>query len=400
MTPAQFDLGPLGLILAGVLGALIGSFSNVVIFRLPRGESLAFPGSHCPNCQHQLTPLELVPLLSWLVQRGRCRSCRARISLRYPLVEALMAAGFVLLWWFWPPHEAGMAFVPLAALFATLLILAAIDLDTFTLPDVLTLPALGVALLAPLLYPAGSGLPTFAQALLGAGMGAGLLVLINRIGALILRRFRDTGERLWPIGFDQVNIAALAGALAGWQVGVACALASLLLNLVVRRPLRLPEPLLLSLWLVALLLAAGGITVPPLVALSGSLVAAGSAAIAGALYWWLAEVTGQVAPESATTDASGQVATAEEAASDEDEPVAMGFGDVKLAAVMGAMLGWEKLLLAVFLSFIVGAVGGIAGRMMGGDRVIPFGPYLVIAALAALFLGDAIIAWYLGLLAF
>ncbi|HEX7004245.1 MAG TPA: prepilin peptidase [Trueperaceae bacterium] len=399
MAPAPIDLGPLGLIFAGVLGALIGSFSNVVIYRLPRRESIAFPGSHCPRCNHELSPLELIPILSWLVQRGRCRSCRSPISIRYPIVEGLMALGFVLIWWNWPPHEAGLAFVPLAALFAVLLILAAIDLDTFTLPDVLTLPALAVALLAPLLFPAGTGLPTVANAVAGAGIGAGVLVIINRVGALILRRFRDTGERLWPIGFDQVNVAALAGALAGWQTGALCALLSLVVNLLARRPVRLPEPLVLPLWFGALLLAAAGLTVSPLVAVGGSLAAAGTAAIAGAIYWWFAELTGRVGPEASPSDATGKVEAPALAGDEDDEPVAMGFGDVKLAAVMGAMLGWEKLLLAVFLSFIVGAIGGVTGRLLGGDRVVPFGPYLVVGAFVALFQGDAIIGWYLGLLA-
>ena len=197
-----------------------------------------------------------------------------------------------------------------------------------------------------------------------------------------------------------MNLAALAGAIAGWQAGVAAGLLSLASNLIARRPIRLPEPLIFPLWLLALVAAAAGVTVPPLDAIAGSLVAAGAAAIAGAVYWWIAEVSGKVEPGAAPSDNEGRVATAGDLASvDDDEPVAMGFGDVKLAAVLGAMLGWEKLLLAVFLSFLIGAVGGVIGRVVGGERVVPFGPYLVIAAFVALFLGDAIIGWYVGLLA-
>ncbi|MEX2535429.1 MAG: prepilin peptidase [Trueperaceae bacterium] len=388
MSPALFDLAPLGILFAAVLGALIGSFANVVVHRLPKGESIAFPGSHCPACNHELGPLELVPVLSWAVQGGSCRSCRSPISLRYPLLESLVALGFALLWWRWPPLEAGWTFLPLAALYALLMILAAIDIDTYTLPDSLTLPALAIALLAPILYGPQAGLPSFGSAVAGATLGAGILVLVNRIGALVLRRFRDTGERLWPLGFDQVNIAALAGALAGWQAGALAAVVSLAANLALRRPLRLPEPLLLALWVAALALSLLGFTVSPLTALGGSLIAAGGVALAGALFWWLADQGRK--SEAEETSAEGTSV---------EEPVAMGFGDVKLAAVMGAFLGPEKLLLALFLSFILGALGGITARILGGERVVPFGPYLVVAALVTLFLGDALLSWYLGLLA-
>src|SRR5687767_15991033 len=77
-----------GAVLAALLGAIVGSFLNVVAYRLPRGESLATPGSRCPSCETPIKPWDNVPVLSWLVLRGRCRACGARISPRYPLVEA------------------------------------------------------------------------------------------------------------------------------------------------------------------------------------------------------------------------------------------------------------------------------------------------------------------------
>jgi leader peptidase (prepilin peptidase)/N-methyltransferase len=81
-------------ITATLLGALVGSFLNVVVWRVPRGESIVSPGSHCPHCDIPLRPYELVPVLSWLVLRGRCRTCRTSISIRYPLVELGVAALF------------------------------------------------------------------------------------------------------------------------------------------------------------------------------------------------------------------------------------------------------------------------------------------------------------------
>lgn len=376
-----------GACVAALFGGLIGSFSNVVIWRLPRGESVVWPGSHCPHCNRKLGPAELVPVFSWLVQRGKCRGCGKPVSARYPLVELIVAGGFFALAWRWNFIDFGFSVIPLFILFAMLVILAFIDLDTMTLPDALTLPALLLALLGTLLYEPASGLPTFWQAFSGAMIAAGVLTLINRLGGLALRRFADTRERLWPIGFDQVNLAALAGLLFGWQVGALVALASLLLNLVSRRVLRLPEGIIYLLWLLGLLVAVPyllDISLPA--ALEGTLMAAGIAAVAGAFWWWLHSLLNPRASESPEPDPA------------EDEPIAMGFGDAKLAAVLGAMLGWESFLVALLAAIILGAVIGLAGRVFGGERQIPFGPYLVAGGIIALFWGEQLTAWYAGLL--
>ncbi len=373
-------------VFVGVLGALVGSFGNVVVYRLPRRESIVFPGSHCPTCNHRLGPLELVPLLSFLALRGRCRSCGAPISWRYPLVEAAMATLFVALVLRWPPLDAGLSALPLMAVLAMLLMAALIDLDHFILPDVLTLPALVLALAGSLLYAPDRGLPTPNAALAGAAAGAGVLLLINRLGALVLRRFADTRERLWPISLDQANLAALGGAVGGWQVGLALGAVSVLVNLIARRPVRLPEGPLYGLWAVALVLSTTSFTVAPAVALGGSVLAAGIWAVIGAVFWWIKDTS---------TGAKDEAEAEDEA---DAEPVAMGFGDVKLAAVLGALLGWEVFLVGLLLSVTLGAIAGIIARMFGGDRVIPFGPALLVGGLLALFVGHDIVAWYLGLL--
>lgn len=368
-------------IIIGILGALIGSFGNVVIYRLPRRENIAFPGSHCPNCNHAIKPWQNIPIVSWLMLRGRCANCKEPISIRYPLIEAVTALGFVLLALRWPVETFGLTVAPLLIIFAMIVMMSMIDVDHFILPDSLTLPALMIALAGTTLYETGSGLPTFMQAVIGASIGAGIIALINRVGSLVLRRFADTKERLWPIGMDQVNIAALGGALGGWLWGLSAAGASLLLNLVTRRSLRLPEPIMYGLWFVALVLASTGLIVDVSNALAGTFAAAGVAAVLGALYWWFYDMmTDSTAPEDA----------------DDDEPIAMGFGDVKLAAVLGAILGWQSLLVALFFSFLIGAVFGIISRVMGGDRQIPFGPYLALGGVLALFFGADIISWYLA----
>ena len=396
---------------AALLGSLIGSFGNVVVYRLPRGESVAFPGSHCPNCGRKLSALDLVPVFSYLALRGRCRTCKTRISPRYPLVELLMAALFAVLVWRFPPLEHGAAVVPLLVVTAMLVMAALIDLEHFILPDVLTLPALAVALVGSFLWVGVDGLPSPLAAATGALVGAGVLVLINRIGALVLRRLADTSERLWPVSLDQVNVAAVVGALAGLVPGLVAGAVSVVVNLVARKPVRLPEQLAYGLWVLALVLTTTTFTVGTVDGLAGSVMAAGAFALIGALYWWAHDLTN---PDPGTTVTATTVtattssapvgraqaqttATSADAAGD-DEPVAMGFGDVKLAAVLGAFLGWERLVVGIFLAVTLGAVGGIIGRIAGGKRMIPFGPYLLLGALCALFFGGAIIDWYLGML--
>lgn len=382
--------------IAALFGALIGSFSNVVIHRLPAGASIVHPGSSCPSCGRRLGPLELIPILSWAAQRGRCRGCGAPVSARYPLVEALVAAGFALLAWRWSPLDEPAAFVFLAAWWTLLTIAAFIDLDVHEIPDALTLPATLAGLAAAFAWRGADGLPSPAEAATGAAIGAGVLTVINRLGALVLRRFGDTRERLWPLGFDQANLAALAGAAAGWAAGLAAAALSLLANLATRRTLRLPEPLVWGAWLAALALSPLGIGV--VASLSGGLIACGVAALAGAAVWWLHDLRrGEPRDAAATGAVEGADAAASAAADDgADEPVAMGFGDVKLAALLGVALGWERLLVALFLAVLIGAVAGVAQRAAGGTRVVPFGPFLALGGVLGLFFGDALIIAYLG----
>lgn len=130
---------------AFVLGACIGSFLNVVVWRLPRGESLVRPGSHCPGCDAPIPAWANVPLLSYLALRGRCRACGARISARYPLVEALTGAVFAALLWVHGP-SARLAID--WALAAALIAVTFIDIDHHIIPNSITLPgvALGLAL--------------------------------------------------------------------------------------------------------------------------------------------------------------------------------------------------------------------------------------------------------------
>ncbi|WP_117237940.1 prepilin peptidase [Thermus sediminis] len=346
-----------------VLGLVVGSFLNVVVHRLPRGESLAYPRSRCPACGHPLGPQDLVPLLSYLALGGRCRYCRGAISPRYPLVEGLTGLLFGLTALFYPPSlEAFLVFTFLAFLVA----LSFIDLDTYELPDALTYGLLFLGLLASslLTFP----LP-FGESLDGALMAAGALGLVAGYGGLFLRRFRE-GKALLPVGPHQVHMAALLGALLGPGVGMALAFLAWGLSARTGRPVVLPDRLTLPL-LPAVLLLTPYLGLDLLEALKGSLLAAGGLALAGGLYWAFKPAP----PEG------------------EEEPVAMGYGDVKLLGALGAWLG-PYAFLALLLAVFAGAFLGLLLR----QRRLPFGPYLALGGVVALFFGEALWGAYLGLL--
>lgn len=132
-----YPLLPLAPVIAGVFGLLVGSFLNVVLYRVPKGESVVFPPSRCPACGHPLRPLENIPVLSWIVLGGRCSACRASISIRYPLVELLTGAAFALAVTEFGPTFAGLA---AAALGAVLIAVLFFDLDHLLIPDAFVIP--------------------------------------------------------------------------------------------------------------------------------------------------------------------------------------------------------------------------------------------------------------------
>jgi leader peptidase (prepilin peptidase) / N-methyltransferase len=125
-----------------VVGLLVGSFLNVVIWRVPRNESVIRPRSRCPQCGHEIRGRDNIPVVSWLLLRGRCRDCSSRVSARYPLVELATGVLFGLLGWHFGLHLVLIAYLYLAAISVAL---ALIDIDVHRLPDALTLPSYPVA---------------------------------------------------------------------------------------------------------------------------------------------------------------------------------------------------------------------------------------------------------------
>ena len=379
--------------IAAVLGLLIGSFSNVLIWRLPRRENINFPPSHCPNCDHGLAPLDLVPVLSWAALGGKCRYCKAPISARYPVIELITASAYALLSVVFPFSQVGAGLIGLCLLFTLLLVASVIDQETYTIPDEISLPGALIGLLFGLLHARpkdglGFGadtLPVFAEAARGMLLGAGLLITIDLFGSWVIRRFRERSFPEAPLGFQQIALSLLAGAWLGPWWGILAGAASAAVNLVFRRVVRVPEWLTLGGTLLSLVLIGTGAAAtfsPGLIVLvQGALAAAGGMALLCGLYWWLTPlITRQPEDDSDDYDAS-----------------AMGFGDVKLAAMIGAFLGWERLLVAVVFAVVAGAVLGVLQLLIFKENRLKFGPYLAIGAVLALLFGAQLVQAYRGL---
>lgn len=190
------------LVTLGAFGAMLGSFLNACVFRLPRGISMLHPPSSCPSCGTRIRWYDNVPVLGWIALHGKCRSCRASISPRYPVVEALTAVVFVLLALRYGP---GPGLAP-ALLFAWIMILVTlVDFDARIIPDAVTLTGTAVGLLLAAL----PGPPSLVDAMIGA---AGGLVLLWGIAWAYER---VTGKE--GMGGGDIKFAALLGAFLGWQ---------------------------------------------------------------------------------------------------------------------------------------------------------------------------------------
>ena len=202
MTALPDSLRWVAAIWAFTVGAVVGSFLNVVIARIPAGESIVRPGSRCPSCRTPIGWRDNVPVLSWLALRGRCRTCRTGISWRYPLVELLGGGAALVSVW---RHGLSLPALAEFAFAAALLGLAFIDLDTWLLPHVITLPLLGAGLLLSALHvtPAASILGSVA----GAAAGWVGFALVAFLGERILKKE--------ALGFGDVWLLAAIGAWLG-----------------------------------------------------------------------------------------------------------------------------------------------------------------------------------------
>jgi leader peptidase (prepilin peptidase)/N-methyltransferase len=191
-----------GIVVAGLFGAVIGSFLNVCIYRLPRGRSVVWPGSACGSCGRALAWFENIPILSYLSLGGRCRTCKAAIAFRYLVVELLTAAMWASAWWYYGPSA---LLASRLAFGCALIVLFAIDLEHHLLPNAVTLPGIVAGFLFSLVVE-----PGWRDSLLGIVVGGGLLWAVGE------GYYRLRGEE--GLGMGDVKMLAMIGAFLGWKL--------------------------------------------------------------------------------------------------------------------------------------------------------------------------------------
>ena len=244
----------------GLLGLIVGSFSNVCIYRIPRNESIVFPASHCPKCSKTIRPIDNIPLLSYILLKGRCPNCKSKISIQYPLVEFLTGLIYLIIYLVYGLTIQTLVYIILSS---ALIIIAFIDLNQQIIPDVISLPGIVIGFIISFFVPYIS----FVDSILGIAVGGGIILIIGLVGSVIFKK------------------------------------------------------------------------------------------------------------------------------------EAMGGGDVKLAAMIGAFLGWRYIIISLFLGFFVGALAGIIlimSKIKKREDVIPFGPFIILGSFITLLWGEKIISWYLG----
>jgi leader peptidase (prepilin peptidase)/N-methyltransferase len=192
----------LALVSLALLGLAVGSFLNVCIHRVPARASVVRPGSRCPSCGYALGWADNIPVVSYALLRGKCRSCRAPISIRYPIVELLTMAVFLL---HFMTFGASAILLPRLVLACAMIVLFAIDLEHHLLPDVITLPGVVLGLIFAISFP-----PGVVVSLLGILLGGGSLWLIGEA------YYRYAGQE--GMGGGDVKMLAMIGAFLGWKL--------------------------------------------------------------------------------------------------------------------------------------------------------------------------------------
>ncbi|MBU4228253.1 prepilin peptidase [bacterium] len=189
-------------VLIFILGLIVGSFSNVCIYRIPRNESIIYPASHCPKCRSTILPKDNVPLLSFILLKGRCRNCKSKISIQYPMVELLSGLIYLIIYLIYGLSIQSLIYIILSS---ALIIIAFIDLNQQIVPDVISLPGIVVGLILSFFVPYIS----FVDVALGVLVGGGIILVIGLAGSVIFKKE--------AMGGGDVKLAAMIGAFLGWR---------------------------------------------------------------------------------------------------------------------------------------------------------------------------------------
>ena len=190
------------IVLIFILGLIVGSFSNVCIYRIPRNESIIFPASHCPKCRSNISPKDNIPLLSYILLKGRCRNCKSKISIQYPIVEFLTGFIYLIIYLIYGLSIQSLIYIILSS---ALIIIAFIDLNEQIVPDVISLPGIVIGFILSFFVPYIS----FINSALGVVVGGGIILIIGMAGSVIFKKE--------AMGGGDVKLAAMIGAFLGWR---------------------------------------------------------------------------------------------------------------------------------------------------------------------------------------
>jgi len=198
-----------------IFGAMVGSFLNVCIYRLPKEESIIWPGSHCPHCKKPIKIYDNIPLVSYLLLRGKCRYCKESISTQYFLVEGVTALSslFLII-----KFGLSLSYLIYFAFVAALIVIAVIDLYHQIIPDIISLPGIGVGLLASIIIPE----ITFFDSLIGILFGGGSLFIVATLYQWLFKRE--------GMGGGDIKLLAMIGAFLGWKAVILTILLSSLIG--------------------------------------------------------------------------------------------------------------------------------------------------------------------------
>ena len=192
----------LDFVLILILGLAVGSFSNVCIYRIPRNESIIYPASHCPKCRSNISPKDNIPLLSYILLKGRCRNCKSKISIQYLIVEFLTGSIYLIIYLTYGLSVQTLIYIILSS---ALIIIAIIDLNEQIVPDVISLPGIVIGFIISFFVPYIS----FINSALGVVVGGGIILIIGLGGSVIFKKE--------AMGGGDVKLAAMIGAFLGWR---------------------------------------------------------------------------------------------------------------------------------------------------------------------------------------
>jgi len=340
------------------LGCMVGSFLNVCIHRMPLGQSVVSPPSHCPHCRYSIPWYLNIPLITWLYLRGKCRNCGAPIAIRYFLVELLTGLVFLGCWLEFG-HRSPWLVIIYGVFLAGLIVATFIDFEHFIIPDEITFGGMVLGFLCSYLVPNLQGQTSLSaaarQSLLGMGVGAGVIYLIVRVGKLVFGRHRVALPTDTRIVFTETAVQLPDKAIPYEDLFY-----------------RQSDTITLH---------------------------ARTVELVDRCY---KEVVVRLSPDALRIN-DEQLNPEEvphlEAVSDQIvlPREAMGLGDVKFMAAIGAFLGWKAVFFCLIISSFIGSLVGVALvvlRKRALSSRLPYGPYIAIAAALWVFAGHEIVQWY------